>query len=223
MLTGCPAAATRVGGCSNSRVAVAALALGGRPGAALIAISYAVLAAMSIRLMAVARGADCGCFGRPSRISHWHTAVNLGFLLVGLAGLRPAPAGWPRCWPTGPATACSCWWPQTTLAYLSYLMMTALPELLRLAVRTEVAPMTAVIAVETVVLALLCVLVAGLLRGYASVLQRLHALDGGGRRGRPAAAVPDRRRRSPSRRPSSQSASPAGTSGSRRTTSRASR
>jgi hypothetical protein len=40
--------------------------------------------------------------------------------------------------------------------------------------------MTAVVAVETVVLALLCVLVAGLLRGYASVLQRLHALDGGG-------------------------------------------
>jgi hypothetical protein len=40
--------------------------------------------------------------------------------------------------------------------------------------------MTAVLAVETVVLALLCVLVAGLLRGYASVLQRLHALDGGG-------------------------------------------
>lgn len=39
--------------------------------------------------------------------------------------------------------------------------------------------MTAVVAVETVVLALLCVLVAGLLRGYASVLQRLHALDGG--------------------------------------------
>jgi hypothetical protein len=40
--------------------------------------------------------------------------------------------------------------------------------------------MTAVVVVETVLLALLCVLVAGLLRGYASVLQRLHALDGGG-------------------------------------------
>jgi hypothetical protein len=40
--------------------------------------------------------------------------------------------------------------------------------------------MTAVLVVETVVLVLLCVLVAGLLRSYASVLQRLHALDGGG-------------------------------------------
>ena len=53
-------------------------------------------------------------------------------------------------------------------------------------------PMTAVVAVETVVLALLCVLVAGLLRGYASVLQRLHALDGGGAGRRPAEPPPFR-------------------------------
>ena len=45
--------------------------------------------------------------------------------------------------------------------------------------------MTAVVVVESVVLALLCVLVAGLLRGYASVLQRLHALDGGGQSSAP--------------------------------------
>jgi len=38
---------------------------------------------------------------------------------------------------------------------------------------------TALLVVETVVLAVLCVLVAGLLRGYASVLRRLHQLDGG--------------------------------------------
>lgn len=39
--------------------------------------------------------------------------------------------------------------------------------------------MTALLVVETVVLGVLCVLVAGLLRGYASVLRRLHQLDGG--------------------------------------------
>ncbi len=39
--------------------------------------------------------------------------------------------------------------------------------------------MTALLIVETVILAVLCVLVAGLLRGYASVLRRLHQLDGG--------------------------------------------
>ena len=40
--------------------------------------------------------------------------------------------------------------------------------------------MTTLILVETVILALLCVLVAGLLRAYGTVLRRLHQLDGGG-------------------------------------------
>ncbi len=39
--------------------------------------------------------------------------------------------------------------------------------------------MIALIAVESVVLLVLCILVAGLLRSYAVVLQRLHRLDGG--------------------------------------------
>lgn len=39
--------------------------------------------------------------------------------------------------------------------------------------------MTALLIVETVVLAMLCVLMAGLLRGYAAVLRRLHQLDSG--------------------------------------------
>jgi hypothetical protein len=38
---------------------------------------------------------------------------------------------------------------------------------------------TALVIAETVILAVLCVLVAGLLRGYATVLRRLHQLDGG--------------------------------------------
>ena len=39
--------------------------------------------------------------------------------------------------------------------------------------------MTVLIALETVLLAVLTVLVAGLLRAYATVMRRLHALDGG--------------------------------------------
>ena len=39
---------------------------------------------------------------------------------------------------------------------------------------------TTLLLVETVVLAVLCVLVAGLLRAYGTVLRRLHELDGGG-------------------------------------------
>jgi hypothetical protein len=40
--------------------------------------------------------------------------------------------------------------------------------------------MTVLIVLETIVLVVLTVLVAGLLRAYATVLRRLHALDGGG-------------------------------------------
>lgn len=39
--------------------------------------------------------------------------------------------------------------------------------------------MTALVAIETALVVVLCILVAGLLRGYASVLQRLHQLDSG--------------------------------------------
>ena len=42
---------------------------------------------------------------------------------------------------------------------------------------------TTLLLVETVVLAVLCVLVAGLLRAYGTVLRRLHELDGGVERG----------------------------------------
>jgi hypothetical protein len=42
--------------------------------------------------------------------------------------------------------------------------------------------MTALVLVETVLLAVLAVLVAGLLRAYGTVLRRLHELDGGGQR-----------------------------------------
>lgn len=40
--------------------------------------------------------------------------------------------------------------------------------------------MTVLVALETILLAVLTVLVAGLLRAYATVLRRLHDLDGGG-------------------------------------------
>lgn len=51
--------------------------------------------------------------------------------------------------------------------------------------------MTAVVVVQSAVLLVLCVLVAGLLRAYADVLRRLHALDAGGDSGAaPAAPAP---------------------------------
>ncbi len=46
--------------------------------------------------------------------------------------------------------------------------------------------MTVLIIVQTVILIVLCVLVTGLLRAYATVLRRLHRLDGGDPEQRPA-------------------------------------
>jgi hypothetical protein len=131
--------ATRIGGVLELGVAMAALAVGGRVGAGLLALSYTCLAAMSVRLMTVARGADCGCFGRPSRISHWHTTINLGYLLIGLAGLYRPARPLVAVLADRPGYGLLVLLAATTLAYFSYLTMTALPELLRLAVRTEVA------------------------------------------------------------------------------------
>ena len=55
--------------------------------------------------------------------------------------------------------------------------------------------MTALVIAEPVIVAVLCVLVAGLLRGYAAVLRRLHELDGGASAGAPpfrtVSAVPE--------------------------------
>jgi hypothetical protein len=52
--------------------------------------------------------------------------------------------------------------------------------------------MTVLIVVETVILLILCVLVAGLLRAYATVLRQLHTLDGGAPMSTPPSAPPFR-------------------------------
>ncbi|MEO9236847.1 MAG: MauE/DoxX family redox-associated membrane protein [Jatrophihabitantaceae bacterium] len=120
-------------------VAIAAIAIGGRFGAGLLAVSYLVLAGLSTRLMSVARGSDCGCFGRPSTISHWHTAVNAGYALIGIAGL--ALGDEPRRLTVEladrPGVGVMLLLGAVVLGYLSYLLMTALPELLRVTVRLE--------------------------------------------------------------------------------------
>lgn len=134
-----PQLLTRVTGLLELLVAIGAIAIGGRLGSALIAISYTVLATMSIRLMSVARGADCGCFGRPSQISHWHTAVNLGFAAAGLVGsVSLSPGRLATEVADRPGTGLVLLAAAGVLSYLCYLLMTALPELLRAAVPVEV-------------------------------------------------------------------------------------
>lgn len=137
-------ALTRATGLVELLVAVLAIAIGGRAEAALIAVSYAALAGMSIRLLSiprstVGRGPDCGCFGRPSVLTHWHTATNLGYLAIGLVAMLRPPASLATELAQHPVTGMALLLAAALLSYLSYLLMTALPELLRSAVPLEVA------------------------------------------------------------------------------------
>ena len=123
------APATRLAGLLELTIAVLVFGFGGRLGALLIALGYAALAGLAARMVAIGAGQDCGCFGRPSPVSHWHTGVNLVGLLVGLVGLL-LPSGSllaeiGRHPVTGLAVAVGA----VLLAYLGYLTMTALPAL----------------------------------------------------------------------------------------------
>lgn len=121
--------ATRLAGVGELAIGAIALGLGGRLGALLIAIGYAALAGLAARMVAIEAGQDCGCFGRPSPVSHWHTGVNLAGLLIGLAGVvlpaRSLLAEIGRQPVPGLALALAA----ALLAYLGYLTMTALPAL----------------------------------------------------------------------------------------------
>ncbi len=132
-------AATRLSGVVELAVALVALLVGGRVGAALIAAAFAVLAGLSARMMSIESGQDCGCFAKPVAVSHWHTAVNLGCALAGLIAVF---------WPAGslagqfgqrPVTASALLVAAAVLAYLGYLVMTALPELIAATATLEAA------------------------------------------------------------------------------------
>ncbi len=132
------AVATRLAGVLELLVAAAALGFGGRLGALLIALGYAALAGLSARMVAIEAGQDCGCFGRPSPVSHWHTGVNLAGLLIGVAGMLLPPDSLPAELGRHPVTGLAVTLAAVLLAYLGYLVMTALPAL-RSAIRLEAA------------------------------------------------------------------------------------
>jgi hypothetical protein len=129
----------RASGALELLLALVAIIAGGRPAAVLITVVYVVLAGLSIRMMSLSSGKtapDCGCFGSSSQLTHWHTTVNGGFALIGLAAI-----GWPPDrLDTQPAgTALVLLLASITLAYLGFLLMTVLPELLGAAAPLEVS------------------------------------------------------------------------------------
>lgn len=120
-------------------VAVVALLVGGRPAAGLLAASFGLLALVSARMVRLDRGQDCGCFARPTPISHWHTAVNLGLALVGAVGLIRPTESWFTQLGVTPTSHAALLLGAIVLAYLGYLVMTALPDLLTTVADLEAA------------------------------------------------------------------------------------
>lgn len=130
--------ATRLSGAVELIVALVALLVGGRIAAALIALAYLVLAGLSARMMRIESGQDCGCFAKPVPVSHWHTVVNSGCALVGLIALIQPAGTLAGRFADQPSTGAALLLAAATLAYLGYLAMTALPELLAAAAAAEV-------------------------------------------------------------------------------------
>ena len=118
-------------------VAVAAVLLGGRPQALLVAVGYAVLALLSARMVAAEAGQDCGCFARPAPVSHCHTAVNAIGAAFGVAGLLAPADPLPAVLRHDPVPGVALLLAAAALAYLGYLTMTALPALRSAAARLE--------------------------------------------------------------------------------------
>jgi hypothetical protein len=123
-------AATRLSGAVELALATVALLVGGRVAAAVIALAYLVLAGLSARMMSIESGQDCGCFTKPAPVSHWHTAVNLRCMLAGLGALLAPADPLISRFGDAPATTSALLLSAALLAYLGYLMMTALPELI---------------------------------------------------------------------------------------------
>lgn len=129
----------RGAGLAELALALAAFLLGGRLAGVLLALAFGSLAAVSARMVRVDRGQDCGCFAKPTPISHWHTVVNAAMALVGLVtAVHPARA-LPTSFAAAPATGSALVLGAALLAYLAYLSMTALPELLTTAADLEAA------------------------------------------------------------------------------------
>ena len=120
----------RAVGAAELVVGSAALLVGGPVTAALLALSYLLLALMAARLLSVAAGTGCGCFGASGApISRWHLVMDVGFAAAAaVAVVLPAP-GLPEAvsvtgWEGGLLVALV-----GLLAYAAFLMTTALPSL----------------------------------------------------------------------------------------------
>ena len=122
--------AVRAAGAAELGVAGYVLVCGGSAAAALLAGCYLILTAVAGRMLRVSPGQDCGCFGGSSEpITRWHLLVDIAGLAVGIAATV-----WPRPSVVDEVTAQGAQGVllvglSLVLAWLGYLLMTALPAL----------------------------------------------------------------------------------------------
>ena len=175
-LPGSPALARALGAVEVA-VAVLALVFGGVSTALVVAAAYVGFASVSIRLMARPAAAGCGCFGDESTpVTNLHVALNLGAAaLAALAALSPTEGlpdadRRPPCRVGAPRRAGR----HRDRARAGGVHVAGRGE--RGVTRRRPTLTGLLLAVETVVLALLALLVIGLLRSHAEILRRLHDL-----------------------------------------------
>ncbi|HEY5149225.1 MAG TPA: MauE/DoxX family redox-associated membrane protein [Mycobacterium sp.] len=130
----------RLIGVAEVFVAGLVLGAGGAAPAALLAVAYLLLTVVARRLLRMAPGTHCGCFGRAADpVSRWHIAVNLACLLITVAAVAlPVPGvpemiesdGWSPLLILGGAVLA---------AWLASVLMTSLPALLTLRAKVATA------------------------------------------------------------------------------------
>ncbi|HYN74265.1 MAG TPA: MauE/DoxX family redox-associated membrane protein [Nakamurella sp.] len=125
-----PTAMVRVAGATELAVAGYVLGWGGSPAAALLAVCYLILTVVAWRMLRVSPGQDCGCFGGSSEpITRWHLLVDIAGLSIGVAATRwPQPSVLDEVTDQG-AQGVLLVGLSLLLAWLCYLLMTALPAL----------------------------------------------------------------------------------------------
>ena len=121
-------------------IAGVVLGVGGALPAALLAVGYLLLAVVAWRMIRLAPGQDCGCFGTSSEPSSWsHVIVNAAAAIVGLlAVILPQPSLGDVVEQQG-AQGLLLLGGSMLLAWLGYLALTALPALSRATQRVRKA------------------------------------------------------------------------------------
>lgn len=119
----------RLAAVAEVAVALLALVLGGRVGAGALALGYAVVTAVAVRLATAPQKAPCGCFGAADGdVGRAHVVVDLCCLAAAVtaAATGAAPAD---LWHAGGLVGTVAAAQSAVLAALAYLCITALPAL----------------------------------------------------------------------------------------------